>query len=327
MSTSGVTGFNLTTTQIIRESFDLCGIAVEGEDLTNEEYDRALRSLNLMLRRWQSEGIHLWTYQEATLFVETDRSAYPLNNSVSVRAVDSDKYVITGLSGDVLMGATDFMLDKNTLVTDQGDDFILATGDPVGFLLADNTVFWTTYVSPNMIADPFPEDLSSGTLIFWYPVSGVLQPVERVLDVRRLDATTQLTQNEVPVQFEAHKDFFSLPNRKSRGTINEATFQRSLPHGVLHVWQVPDRETQLISFTYERKIQNFVNSDDDPDIPDHYINAVVTNLALYIAGKFNVSQERKIEIRVDADAELEQAKAFDDANYDFKVSLNRNSRS
>lgn len=63
MSTSGSTNFNLSANEIIVEAFDLIGVGSEGEPISADMYNRAKRSLNLLIKTWGAQD-HLWTRTE-----------------------------------------------------------------------------------------------------------------------------------------------------------------------------------------------------------------------------------------------------------------------
>lgn len=77
MSTSGSTDFNLVTNGLIDEAFDLCGIGSEGEAITADQYARAKRSLNLIIKAWGTQE-HLWLRAERSLTMAASTNSYAL---------------------------------------------------------------------------------------------------------------------------------------------------------------------------------------------------------------------------------------------------------
>ena len=55
VSTSGSTNFNLSANEIIVEAFDLIGVGSEGEPISADMYNRAKRSLNLLIKTWGAQ--------------------------------------------------------------------------------------------------------------------------------------------------------------------------------------------------------------------------------------------------------------------------------
>ena len=57
MATSGSTNFSLQRDTIIREAYEVLGIYSPSDgDLAAEDLDSAARTLNLMIKSWQSDG-------------------------------------------------------------------------------------------------------------------------------------------------------------------------------------------------------------------------------------------------------------------------------
>lgn len=66
MATSGSSDFNMTRNQIIIDALEHIGGISEGETPTAEANTSAARSLNLMMKAWQAEGVNLWTLDWVT---------------------------------------------------------------------------------------------------------------------------------------------------------------------------------------------------------------------------------------------------------------------
>lgn len=77
MSTSGTTTYNLVTSEIMDEAFQLCGMAQEGEAVTGDMYSRAFRSLNLICKALGAHE-HLWLQTAQTVSLVAGQAAYTL---------------------------------------------------------------------------------------------------------------------------------------------------------------------------------------------------------------------------------------------------------
>lgn len=77
MSTSGSVDFTLVTNDLIGEAFDVCGIGSEGEAISADQYFRAKRSLNLIVKEW-SASEHLWLRTEASVTLVASQAEYAL---------------------------------------------------------------------------------------------------------------------------------------------------------------------------------------------------------------------------------------------------------
>lgn len=78
MSTSGSSDFGLVTNTIIEEAFDLCGIGSEGEPISADQYARAKRSLNLIVKHRAMKD-HLWLRTSDTVTLVANQAAYAID--------------------------------------------------------------------------------------------------------------------------------------------------------------------------------------------------------------------------------------------------------
>ena len=318
---SGTSTFSITTKSLISESFDILQMGVEGEDLSEDMLTRAQRSLNIMVRNWQAQGIHLWTYDEATVFLEGGTRTYTPETSRG-----SNDYWFSYLAADVLLGDSIGTL-KLPLDRYGPRDVQPQIGWTIGFLRPDNReYFWTTLVSYDIgggdfeLSDPFPVDMLEGTFAVIYELP--IRPIERVLGVRRVDGFL----NDTPINFESRQKYFDLPTKLASGAISEAYYDRDLPQGVLYLWPTPQDGSQFVRLRYERRLFDFVDLDDCADLPQYYYEALVYGLARRLAIKYRVPPNLYTIIKEMADEQLTEALNFDNEITDISVSLNRESR-
>jgi hypothetical protein len=319
---SGSTAFRMTTDDVITEAFSIMQIGIEGESLTPERFANGKRSLNLLLGTWQAQGIHLWTYEEGTLFLEAGKNSYTLEQVQATNYYTLTTTTVASLATDtvVTLATTELKIDQ------EGTDN-LDTDWYIGFLKADNNLFWTTVVSASgddiTITDGIPEDMAIGTQVIFY--RDKVRAVERLHSTRRIDGfyTGTTLTNEVPVALESHQEFFDLPTKGATGVTSLSYYQRKLPEGILWVWQTPQDSLKPINFTYERKLEDFVLNDDCADVPKYWLEALCYGLADRLKIKYRVPPQLSAEIATMADRALSQALEFDDANYDLSVSINR----
>lgn len=304
------TDFTLTTNSIIEEAYDNLQMGVDGESLSSEMFARAKRTLNLMLADWQNQGIHLWTYADATLFLQAGKTAYVLENSNF-----AENPVRTALTNDALSGSFTIVLD--------GVSELAATWN-IGILQDDNNLFWTTVksISGNTVTlvDALPFNISKGQDVFYYETEA--PDVERVLGVRRTNNFT----DDTPINFVSRQEYFDLPNKGQEGAVSEAYYSRSLPKGTLFLWQTPESSQELVKVRYERKLFDFVNNNDTPDVPKGFFLAISVNLAYWLTAKYRVPESVYARVKMMADEALTNALNFDNEIYDISISLHREAR-
>lgn len=78
MTTSGSSDYSLTALGIMEEAFDLCSIGSEGEAISADMYQRAARSLNLIVKTWGTHE-HLWLRTAMSVALVASQAAYSLS--------------------------------------------------------------------------------------------------------------------------------------------------------------------------------------------------------------------------------------------------------
>lgn len=300
MTTSGVYALDLTLNQILIEAFDRLQIGADGETLNGDMRARGRSSLNLMIKDWEQQGIHLWTYTEGSLFVQRGQESYDF-----ATANVANEWFETLLSVDASSGDTSIGVVSTAL---------MQVGDNIGIILADNSIQWTTITFINslttlIIATPLTQDATNGSFVRNY--RGEFIPVKRILDVRRREGTDY----EIPIVFESRKDYFNLPNKNQEGTPIQAYYQRGRDSGTMFLWNTPSSSVPVINFTYERAIQIMEGLNDTLDFPEEWHEAIISNLAVKLIPKYGCSPGLAAELRQNADMALSLALNFDSAVY------------
>ena len=279
MTTSGVVQSKNPISDLIDIAFDYCGINVEEEETTAEEYQRALRYANQMLRSWQAQGLHLWQYQEGILFTELNRNAYGITGKVLEPEINSLAHVqdVVCVKSDMLTIATTLnsLETGDTLIEivfqnyywDDGTfyqrRFDVSSGpNIVGWIIGIDVggwIWWDVIIDVGLLSSsgaenrldvtlqvglPFGLDdetfnLDPGQKCYLYPPEATINDAERVLNTRRVQYVKEDFSIETPINFTSHQEFFNLPNRRNAGVLNQATFDRQKDNGVFHIWQPP----------------------------------------------------------------------------------------
>jgi len=323
VSTSGVYTLSKTTNQLAEEAFDIMQIGADGETLGGNEVGRFKASANLLLKEWQAQGIHLWTYTEGTLFLTAGQEKYDFQNSGTHIA---NTWFETTTTASTVAGA-------NTVEVASIDD--IEDGDVIGVIQNNNNLFWSivqsTYSTPSVISvtltDNIPLATVSGAFVRNYragtATSPELVPVSRILNVRRKESTDY----EIPIVFNSREDYFNLPNKEQSGTPIQAYYSRQdlagETSGTMYLWNSPSSSVPVINFTYERKLQILVGADDTVDLPDYAQLAFIYNVAVKLIPKYGTSQALADMIRQEAQILKNDMLAFDSAVYPIKMKMKR----
>jgi len=200
MTTSGVTTLSLTALEIYSEVLEVLQVIGDGETITTAMKAKITPSMNMMLKKWEDQGLHLWTMTEGSLFLQVGQAEYDFRDSDTMTA---NEFFPTALSQDELIGASTVTLDSVTNVADT---------DNIGIIDATNTLFWTTVngaPAGNVVTltDVLPTAVTSGSVVYTYKAV-TLKPIRRILPggVRRRESDDY----EIPINFESRRDYFCV---------------------------------------------------------------------------------------------------------------------
>lgn len=298
MATSGSTDFTLRRNEIVQEALELLGQFSVGETISAEDLASSVRSLNMLVKSWQAQGLHLWTKTEGTLFLAKGQQSYNLGASGD-NATES--YAQTALTADAASGATSLTVGSITGISD---------GDYLGVELDDGTLQWTTVSgAPTGGAITAAASLdgaaSSGNAVFAYTTK--LQRPLRVLSARR----HSIDGDDVPIHVWSREDYMDLSTKGSEGAPVQVAYSPQLGEGVMYVWPTADDVTDVINFTFTRQLQDFDATDNTPDLPQEWLLALTYNLAVLMAPKFGLPMQDRAWLKREAEQYKAQAEEFD----------------
>jgi hypothetical protein len=133
----------------------------------------------------------------------------------------------------------------------------------------------------------------------------------RVISVRRLNDGIETPMNEM-----ARQEYFDQPNKTaSASTPVSFYYDPQATSGTLYLWPAPSAAAVAdftINYTYWRRLSDVVNSNDAPDIPQEWLEALAWNLASALETEYPVNDSR-LANKIDARAAGLYAtlKAFD----------------
>ena len=285
MATSGIYTYSRTLNQIAEEALELIQAVGDGETLTGSQVDRCKNSLNGLLKESQTQGLHLWTQTEGTLFLEVGQATYDLatvNSANTYFETTTTAATVAAASSIPVTSATNIQVD-----------------DVIGIIQNDRDLFWTTVRSISSLQINLDDNITlaclSGAVVYNYRPSTAtvpaLIPISRINDVRRKEGDDY----EIPIIFQSRADYFNLPNKSAIGTPIQAYYSRQdragETSGTMYLWNAPSSSVPVINFTYERKIEVMVNADDTVDFADYAHEYIIYNLAKRLIPKFGCSEK------------------------------------
>lgn len=94
MALSGTYNFNPSLGEITLYAYNLCGI--RGTALLQEHMESARMAANMMLGRWSSDGVNLWTVDKQSVPLIAGQATYIVPNNTIVML---DTYIVTSNGG------------------------------------------------------------------------------------------------------------------------------------------------------------------------------------------------------------------------------------
>jgi hypothetical protein len=297
MATSGVTTYSVGRDDLIDEALQLCGAIEEGQTASADMTASAQRTLNMMIKAWMAEGVHLFGLQEVQLFLTEDQEAYTLTSTGDRASADVVEATLTtdAASGAVSIG-------------------VLSTGmvaaDYIGIELDSGDMHWTTVSSvPSSgavnLASALTDDAASGNAVYAF-TSKLYKPL------RIPSARIVADGIETPLSMVSRQEYFDLPDKTSSGRPTLAYYDPQRVSGTLYVWPSPDSDLYRVKMTVERTLEDMEAAGDNPDFPIEWAEAISLNLALRLSRKYRaISFEKRMELKEAAMAALDAVQAFD----------------
>lgn len=318
--TSGASNLPPIAEAIITRAFRIMGVINDEETPNAAQYEDGRTTLNSMVKEWQATGLHVWTEEEAILFLQQNQRRYLLGASpAGVPSPDhcapANDWLQQQLTVSAIAGATSVTVSDPTGI-EEGDQF--------GLVLNTGAAFWTTVKSNPTSAviqlnNALPSPASAGAFSFAYETN-IVRPL-RVPFARRL----QYAQNPQPGQIApdwggiitplspmmSRREYFDLPQPNNPGLVTQAYYNPARTQGELWVWNVQQNANFGLRFTYYRPIQYFLTTDDAADFPDEWDNILKWNLAYELGPAYSVPSERWDRIVLTATKKLELVEGWD----------------
>lgn len=114
-----------------------------------------------------------------------------------------------------------------------------------------------------------------------YQLGGSGSPALAERPQRIFDAVwVESTDNEIRMHEMRRQEYWDLPNKSANGAPTNWYYDPGRDTGTLYVWPVPGTsEATSVKFNYQRPFEDFDANDDDPDFPQEWLDALVTNLS------------------------------------------------
>lgn len=139
--------------------------------------------------------------------------------------------------------------------------------------------------------------LTEGTLALIYGVAAysIVPKVLRVISVRRRQSNI-----DTPLNMLSRQEYFDQPNKtESPSTPVSFYFDPQATTGTLYLWPAPDTQAVAqygIYYTYVRRMDSMLASNDDLDMPQEWQEPVIWNLAKRLMTQYPVNDGNLAQI-------------------------------
>lgn len=289
MATSGSTNFSRNRQQACLGALGKLGVYGIGRTPSAEDMTLASDTLNMMMKSWSAQGLHLWAKEEAVLFLSQYEAKYNLGNtSTNAYCCLSSDLVTTKLNASVAVNGTSVTTISTTGMT---------VGDYIGIVLDDKSLYWTTIATiPSSTTLTLTVGVtgvaSSSNLVFTF-TNRIYKPL-RILSAQLIggyDAGSSSTQIERYLNIIAYQDYRELIDKTTNGDVNQLMYQPKNTNGLLNLYPRPSDCSYRIQFTYERIIEDLDTITDDFDMPVEWMECIIWQLAARLAPDFSLEDK------------------------------------
>jgi len=302
MGRSGSVDFAMTASDIIKKALALVADRAAEIPLTNSEITDGLQSLNILVKAFQGQGLHLWKRDEGILFLDAGVNSYLLGPQGAEATLAKD-FINTELSVAAIATATTLTVDSTTGMT---------AGDFIGIELDDNTRQWTTIVSVDSSTGLTITDALTGAAGIDKTIFTFTTILERPLRVESSRRATIGNDSDIELNKWSRQQYFAQVNKSSQGTPTNFYYTPSLDNGEIFIWQTASNVKQVVKFTFERTIEDFDSTANNPDFPIEWSRALIWNLALDIGPEYSTPEPKMARIERKAAEYLDNMLGWDE---------------
>lgn len=321
MAITGTYTYRTTRDQIINSALRLCG-AVDPENAsgaTATQLSNGSEALNLMLKAWEADGLHLWLRRYAVVFpvpsqtVFTFGSPGPAGDHACLSTPLGSGYIQTTLSATAAGAATSITLGTITsaLNSTGNPGTTIANAFNIGIQLDAGTVQWTTVSGAPTgttvtLAAGLTSQATAGNYVFAYQTK-LIKPM-RVLDgmLRSLSGG-----NDIPCMVISREMYNRFGVKTSSGSPIQLYYDVQENSGNLYVYPTFLNASMLLQLEIESPVSDITASTDDYDLPQEWGEAIKYNLAIRIAPEYEVPSDKFQQLSALATVSLENARDWD----------------
>lgn len=277
MATSGTSAFAPPLTYIVKQAWINLNLITEDEEPSAAMYAEGAFKINAMTKALEMTGLHVWTEEEAILFLQPLQAKYVIGQGGTANCADADAWLELTLAAPNAVGNTTITLQDASLVVD---------GFNLGVVLNSGVTFWTTAVGASTgqvvtLAAPMPGTTNAGNYVLAYaPAAAIGKP----LKVPRARLLTLNGLNETPMTVLSRQEYEDLPQKVGApGTPTQFFYSPRRDNGFMYIWPVPRFSNWAQRLTWYRPLQDWLLPTNTADFPAEWINPLVWGLTKELA--------------------------------------------
>jgi len=286
MATSGTTTFTVTRDQIIEAALRSLAVLEEGATPGPNALENASFTLNLILKKWQSEGIKLWTIKEYILPLVPNQTSYTigpsgtynLNAAKPLRLIQA---YLRNLSNDTSSVGKISLTSGGTGYTVQPTNPAATTGGT-----GSGAVFNLTFTGASVTSVMLANTGGSG-----YAVGDVLTMTGGTFTTPCTVTVDSLLSvyTDMPMTVISQQEYNMLSSKQSQGNVNTVYFKAWRDYGELSVFLTPNTftaENYEVHLFVQTPIEDITSANQNFDFPSEWFLALKWNLVADLASDY-----------------------------------------
>lgn len=304
MTIAPTNSWNPAVTYMIRQALIKLAVIADDEQPTAPQFNDALFCLNGIVKSAEATGIHVWTEEEAILFVQPGQVKYIIGGpGLNANTSDADEWLELTLTSNVVLGNTTIPLNTSIGVS---------VGNKIGVILNDGATWWATVVTVPTVSAvtidlPIPNTgASQGAFALVYS-----ETISRPLRVPNARLLTLQGLNETPMTIMSRQEYMDTPNKLSPGTPTQWFYSPQRDKGLFYIWPAPQRSAWAIRFTWYRPLADLLTPDNTVDFPQEWVNPLIWALANEMLPDYDCPPNRATMIKEQAAVYSDLVQSYD----------------
>jgi len=267
--------------KVVDHAFRRCRLPAQA--ITAEMQTYALESLYLLLSDLANIKTPSWCIEKVILPMYENQPIVTLPNG-TVEVLNLNYRTLQPVTGSVVSTSLAYTVNFTTQTTvDTIGVEWSANAVPLTFQVSTNGIVWVTVGTSS--------DTATAGQITWTDISGALAyqyfRITSTLPISYTAITMGNLPQEIPLGQLNRDSYVNQSNKVFPGRPSNYYFQRDLPQPVVNLWPAPfsaAEQAQLILWRH-RQIMDTQNLQQDVEIPQRWINAIVDGLASAVASE------------------------------------------